>query len=142
VLRSFATEEFVAWYARLPPGDLDAIHYAVELLSASEGELDDAYDVRTVDGTSFPLRELRVGTQDRPFRLFFVVDLPHLSLLLLGGDRTAIRLESAHCDVDTAFYAHLRKWTERIWREYLDHAREHSLPPPFVSSGLGTAAPP
>jgi hypothetical protein len=56
------------------------------------------------------LRELRIQSVGRPFRVFYAFDPARQAVVLIGGDKTG----------DARFYERMVPLAERLWKEYLD----------------------
>jgi hypothetical protein len=54
------------------------------------------------------MRELRVQSQGRPLRVFYIFDVRRQAVLLIGGDKTG----------DKRFYETMVPKAERVWVEY------------------------
>jgi hypothetical protein len=111
VVEVIVTDEYLAWYDRLDdPGaeDVDVTVGILESLGVALG----APRSSDIKGASFALRELRLQSNARPFRIFYAFDPLRQAVLLIGGDKTGIS--------DKRFYAQMIPLAERIWQEYLD----------------------
>jgi hypothetical protein len=106
-----ATDEFVAWYNRLDEATSDDVDVTVGVLE-SQGVALGAPRSSDIKGASFALRELRLQSMARPFRIFYAFDPRRQAVLLIGGDKTGVS--------DKRFYAQMIPLAERIWREYID----------------------
>ena len=106
-----ATDEFVAWYQGLDENTSDDVDVAVGVLE-SQGVALGATRSSDIKGASFALRELRLQSMARPFRIFYAFDPRRQAVLLLGGDKTGVS--------NKLFYARMIPLVERIWQEYLD----------------------
>lgn len=105
------TDEFVAWYEALDDPGADDVDVAVGLLEAQGVRL--GYPRSSeIKGASFALRELRIQSNGRPFRVFYAFDPVRQAVLLIGGDKTG----------DARFYDRMLPLAERIWKEYLDES--------------------
>ena len=82
-----ATDEFVAWYQGLDENTSDDVDVAVGVLE-SQGVALGAPRSSDIKGASFALRELRLQSMARPFRIFYAFDPRRQAVLLLGGDKT------------------------------------------------------
>jgi len=62
-----------------------------------------------IEGSRYPLRELRIQSGGRPLRVFYAFDPLRQAVLLLGGDKTG----------DNRFYIAMIPRVEAIWEAYL-----------------------
>ena len=62
-----------------------------------------------IQGSHYPLRELRIQSGGNPFRVFYAFDPLRQAVLLLGGDKTG----------DKCFYDRIIPEVEQIWEQYL-----------------------
>ncbi len=76
------TGEFERWYRGLDQSDQDRIIAAAQVLRDRGPGLGRPL-VDSVKGSSFPMKELRVGTM----RILFVFDPRRVAVLLIGGDK-------------------------------------------------------
>jgi hypothetical protein len=105
------TDEFVEWYRGLDDPGSDDVDVAVGVLE-SWGVGLGAPRSSEIKGASFALRELRLQSNARPFRIFYAFDPRRQAVLLIGGDKTGVG--------NKRFYAQMIPLAERIWQEYLD----------------------
>jgi hypothetical protein len=104
-----ATDEFTDWYNDLDePGseDVDVSVGVLERLGVALGYPRSS----AIEGTSFALRELRIQSRGRPFRVFYAFDPKRQAVLLIGGDKTG----------NARFNETMIPLAERLWKEYLD----------------------
>lgn len=103
-----ATDEFAEWYLDLNTADAKAVARVVGLLEVKGVLLDYPYST-AIEGSDYPIRELRIQSGGRPLRAFYAFDPKRRAVLLLGGDKTG----------DKRFYqTHIPK-VERLWVAYL-----------------------
>lgn len=104
-----ATDEFVAWFRSLDSQAGESVEDAVFRLEQAGVRLGHPYS-SAIKGTKVAMRELRVQSGGRPFRIFYAFDPKRDAVLLLGGDKTG----------DERFYERLLPQAERIWAQYLE----------------------
>jgi hypothetical protein len=102
------TKEFEAWYQDLDEKDTEAVTRVVGLLEALGVALPSPYS-SGIEGTRFPLRELRIQSGGHPLRVFYAFDPTRSAVLLIGGDKKG----------DDRFYERMIPIAERIWLDYL-----------------------
>lgn len=103
------TNEFEEWFLALDDRDSTAVARVVGLLEAKGTGLGFPYS-SAIEGSKYPLRELRIQSGARPLRVFYAFDPLRQALLLLGGDKTG----------DNRFYIVLIPKAEALWEDYLD----------------------
>ncbi len=102
------TDEFEQWFLALDDGDSMAVARVVGLLEAKGITLGFPYS-SAIEGTRYPLRELRIQSGGKPLRVLYAFDPLRQAVLLLGGDKTG----------DNRFYMTLIPRAESIWESYL-----------------------
>ncbi len=102
------TDEFEQWFLALDDGDSMAVARVVGLLEAKGTTLGFPYS-SAIEGTRYPLRELRIQSGGKPLRVLYAFDPLRQAVLLLGGDKTG----------DNRFYMTLIPRAESIWESYL-----------------------
>ena len=102
------TDEFNDWYAGIGDSEADSVAVAVERLEQLGVTLPFPHS-SAIEGTKFPLRELRIQSGGRPIRIFYAFDPSRDAVLLIGGDKTG----------DDRFYERMVPVAEAIWVEYL-----------------------
>jgi hypothetical protein len=102
------TDEFEAWFEELDGPDTDAVARVVDMLEMQGPTLPFPYS-SAIKGASIALRELRVQSRGRPFRVFYAFDPVRQAVLIIGGDKTG----------DDRFYERMVPLSERIWAQYL-----------------------
>jgi hypothetical protein len=105
------TDDYVAWYDTLDDPGADDVDVVIGLLEALGVGLGFPRSSEIKDA-SFALRELRIQSNGRPFRVFYAFDPKRQAVLLIGGDKTG----------DARFYDRMLPLAERIWKEYLDES--------------------
>jgi hypothetical protein len=111
LIEIIATDDFAQWYRDLDDAGSEDVDVAIGVLE-SRGVSLGAPRSSEIKGTSFALRELRLQSNARPFRIFYAFDPRRQAVLLIGGDKTGIG--------NKRFYAQMIPRAERIWQEYLD----------------------
>lgn len=87
---------------------MEAVTESVEVLA--EKGVDLGYPSSSaIQGSKYPLRELRVQSRGRPLRVFYSFDPRRQAVLLIGGDKTG----------KDRFYRTFVPRAERIWEGYL-----------------------
>ena len=81
------TDEFGRWWDTLDVAAQDDIDRCVMLLSEHGPMLGFPYSSE-IKGSSIALRELRVQSNGRPFRILYAFDPIRSALLLLGGNKS------------------------------------------------------
>lgn len=103
-----ATDEYEAWYSALEPTEQAAVINVVTKLRVLGYELAAPHS-SALEGTDFPLRELRPKQGRSPLRIVYAFDPARQAVLLIGGDKAG----------DPRFYRRMIATAEQIWREYL-----------------------
>src|SRR5690554_5770319 len=102
-------KEFIDWYNDLNEADTDAVTRSVDRLAKAGVTLRFPY-CSAVKGTRYPLRELRVKTRGKQFRILYAFDPKRQAILIIGGDKVG----------DDRFYERTVPRAEKLWDEYLD----------------------
>jgi hypothetical protein len=106
------TNQFDEWFAHSDNVNEDArvsIYAVVEALRVMGPSLGRQY-VNSVKGSRHEnMKELRVQSQVRPFRIFFAFDLLRQAVLLIGGDKTD----------DKLFYERMLPIADTLYDNYL-----------------------
>jgi hypothetical protein len=106
------TSQFSEWFATAESVDEDArvsIYVAIEVLKRMGPNLGRPY-VDTVKGSRHEnMKELRVQSKGRPFRIFFAFDPFRQAVLLIGGNKTG----------DKRFYTRLLHIADTLYEHYL-----------------------
>lgn len=103
------TDEFLGWYEDLTEADGDAVFRVVGLLEDRGLALGHPYSSAIKGARQHPLRELRVQSQGRPLRVFYVFDPRRQAVLLVGGDKTG----------DERFYERMVPVAEGLFDDWL-----------------------
>lgn len=107
------TEVFETWYLDLDKADSEAVDRVVGLLEVKGTSLGMPYS-SGIQGSQYPLRELRVQSRGHPLRVFYVFDPRRQAVLLLGGDKTG----------QSRFYETFVPKAEALFEEYLKGLEE------------------
>ena len=108
MIEVLGTDEFEQWFLALDDSDSMAVARVVGLLESKGTALGFPYS-SAIEGTKYPLRELRIQSGGKPLRVFYAFDPLRQAVLLLGGDKTG----------ESRFYATLIPRVEVIWESYL-----------------------
>lgn len=110
------TDEFKGWYEALPLDEQESVFRVVTLLEELGTALRFPYS-SALQGSRYPLRELRIQHRGRPLRVFYAFDPERHAVLLLGGDKGG----------KPRFYERYVPWAEAVWEQYLaERAAERS----------------
>lgn len=102
------TDEFRGWYEDLSNEEQESVQRVVARLE-EVGVLRGSPYSSDIKGTEYPLRELRIQHEGRPFRVFYAFDPKRQAVLLIGDDKTG----------KDRFYEQMLPTAEKLWREYL-----------------------
>jgi len=108
-------DEFVQWFESLDVTVQERIYKVVSLLEASGVSL--GVPSSSLEGTTSPLRELRVSVNGRPVRIFYAFDVLRRAVLLCGGDKSG----------EKRFYETQIKRAERLWDAHCSLVEEEEL---------------
>jgi hypothetical protein len=108
VTEVIGTDEFSAWFFGLDDLDTKSVVRIVELLETSGTTLEFPYS-SSILGTNIALRELRVRSQGKSLRIFYIFDPLRQAVLLIGGTKNDSK----------RFYTIFIPQAEQIWFEYL-----------------------
>jgi hypothetical protein len=112
VVEVVVTGEFKDWYEALPLTEQESVFRAVTRLEELGTKLGFPYS-SAIQGSRYPLRELRIQHQGRPFRVFYIFDPERAAVLLLGGDKSG----------KARFYEQCVPQAEALWEQYLRELR-------------------
>ena len=112
-----ATDECKAWLETLDEAAFDAVDFAVDLLVRCGPELGYPHSSKINGSRHAQMRELRVQSGGRPFRLFYAFDPRRTAILLVGGDKTG----------DKRFYDRMIPIADELYDIYLDELRKEGL---------------
>jgi hypothetical protein len=102
------TEDFEEWLVGLLPREREQVLHVVKLLEIMGLQLPYPYS-SALEGSRYPLRELRPKRGDSPLRVVYGFDPKREALLLLGGDKGD----------DKRLYEHIIPKAERLWKDHL-----------------------
>ncbi len=102
------TDPFRAWYEALPMAEQESVFRVVTLLEELGTKLGFPYS-SAIQGSRYPLRELRVQHRGRPIRLLYAFDPERQAVLQLGGDKSG---------KDRFYEEHVPR-AEDLWERYL-----------------------
>jgi hypothetical protein len=108
VTEVIGTDEFSAWFFSLDDLDTKSIVRIVELLETRGTTLEFPYS-SSILGTNIALRELRVRSQGKSLRIFYIFDPLRQAVLLIGGTKNNSK----------RFYTTFIPQAEQLWFEYL-----------------------
>ncbi len=103
-----ATREFEQWVEALSHREQKSVLQVVKILEQAGVALGEPYS-SALEGTKYPLRELRPKRGKSPLRIVYAFDPRREALLLLGGDKGA----------DKRFYERAIAKAEQLWDEHL-----------------------
>ena len=104
------------WYEGLSIEEQESVFRSITLLEQLGTSLGFPYS-SAIQGSRYPLRELRIQHKGRPLRMFYAFDPERQAVLLLGGDKGG----------DDRFYQEQVPRAEAIWEQYLrEHERRRS----------------
>ncbi len=103
------TEEFTLWFKDLDLDTKKDILISIEILKEFGPKLGRPH-VDTIAGSKIKnLKELRINSKNRPFRIFFVFDPERNAVLLIGGNKATSK----------KFYPNMIKKSEDLYSDYL-----------------------
>ena len=102
------TDEFADWYGALDVQAAEAVVHVVTLPEELGVTLTFPHSSK-INGSRYPLRELRVQAGGRPLRVFYAFDPRRDAVLLIGGDKTG----------KDRFYQEMVPRAEGLWAAYL-----------------------
>lgn len=110
------TEEYQEWFETLDTAAKEDIRAKVRVLGTFGPSLGRP-NVDTVKGSQFSnMKELRVKSNKRSFRIFFAFDPKRRALLLIGGNKGGAG--------DKDFYAAMIPLADRLFAEYLEDIKD------------------
>src|SRR3970040_1874692 len=99
------TDVFVSWWSALPEPHREAVTRGVDRLELYGTSLGHPYSSKLKASRHRRMRELRILSSGRPFRVFYAFDSRRIALVLLGGDKTG----------DNRFYERLIPQADRLY---------------------------
>lgn len=104
------TGEFGDWYKTLDADAQEDIYEYLEVLKKLGPKLGRPY-VDTIKGSQYPnMKELRVQSKGRPFRIIFAFDPERTAVLLTGGNKKG----------DKRFYKIMIPIADKLFSKYLE----------------------
>ncbi|MGD9765899.1 MAG: type II toxin-antitoxin system RelE/ParE family toxin [Candidatus Binatia bacterium] len=103
------TRQFHAWVDALDRNAREAVFEVIEMLKDRGVHLREPH-TKSIEGTTYPLRELRTKALRRAVRAIYAFDPRRDAVLLIGGIKAGN---------DKHFYKGIVPKAERIWIEYL-----------------------
>lgn len=104
------SQEFTEWLTSLNDDTFDDVQAMIELLKEYGYNLARPYADTLKDSDLTNLKELRIQSNGRPLRAFFVFDPLRQAVILYAGDKTG----------DKRFYKKMIPLAETIYQRYLD----------------------
>lgn len=111
------TDEFLEWYWDLPEEVSYRIGRSVLLLQKRGPHLTFPHTSKVIQSRHANMRELRVQSGGRPYRILYAFDPRRTAILLLGGKKTG----------DDRWYDVNVPRADRLYEIYLDEIREEGL---------------
>ncbi len=107
------TAEYDDWYLSLSRKDAAAVDWLVSLLKQSGFTLGFPYS-SAIEGSRYPLRELRKKSSGHVLRVIYAFDPERRALLLTGGNKRG----------DKRFYERAIPEAERLWNGHISARKE------------------
>lgn len=108
------TEIFSEWFEALDLPARESIYEKILVLKELGPALGRPY-VDTVNGSKFKkMKELRIQSRNRPFRIFFAFDPKRDAILLVGGNKAGKK----------RFYEEMIPLADQLFTEYLEDTNE------------------
>jgi hypothetical protein len=104
-----ATDDFRDWYYELDNTDADKVFQIIGMLEAAGVSLKFPYS-SNIEGSKYPLRELRVQSKGQPLRILYAFNPKRNALLILGGDKGG---NDCWYDVNVPL-------AEKLWEKHLE----------------------
>ena len=111
------TNEFEAWWEDLSDSQQRSITAGIELLEEHGPTLDHPYTSAINSSRHGNMRELRIQSGGRPFRVFYAFDPRRTAILLIGGDKTG----------DDRFYTTLVNRADELYDTHIEELRLEGL---------------
>lgn len=108
MIEVIGTDEFGDWFESLTESERGSVATIVDLLEMQGTSLPFPYS-SAIKGSKLAMRELRIQSGGKPFRVFYVFDPKRQAVLLLGGDKTG----------DKRFYDAMIPKCESLYADYL-----------------------
>lgn len=111
------TDEFGDWWVRLTESEQEDIAAVVELLAELGPGLGFPYSSGVAGSRHGHMRELRIQSGGRPFRVFYAFDPRRTPILLIGEGKTG----------NNRFYKRFVPLADRLYDEHLKELKEEGL---------------
>ncbi|MDE2842796.1 MAG: type II toxin-antitoxin system RelE/ParE family toxin [Chloroflexota bacterium] len=111
------TDEFESWWTDLSESQQISIAAGVGLLEERGPTLDYPFTSAINSSRHSNMRELRIQSGGRPFRVFYAFDPRRTAILLIGGDKTG----------DNRFYTTLVCRADDLYDEHIDELQLEGL---------------
>lgn len=109
------TDEIAGWIVQLDDDAKEAIYKHLLILKNIGPSLGRPYVDTIKDSKYKNMKELRVQSKKRLFRIFFVFDPDRNAILLIGGDKRG----------DKRFYQRLTPIADKLYEKYLQERRKN-----------------
>ena len=103
------TDDFKGWYEELSLGEQQSVERVVKLLIERGVNLEFPYS-SGINGSRFPMRELRIQHAGSPYRVLYAFDTVRNAVLLVGGVKTG---------KGNRWYEQAIRLADRLFDEYL-----------------------
>jgi hypothetical protein len=113
------TDEFGAWWATLADAEQENISAVAQLLMEHGPDLPFPYSSGVEGSKHGHMRELRVQSGGRPFRIFYAFNPTRTAILLIGGNKTG----------DKRFYKKMIPIADRLYDEHIAELNREGLIP-------------
>lgn len=107
------TDEFIAWYQALEDEDAVKVTEDIDLLERF-GVNHGFPHTSQIKGSKYGLREIRIKSKGKQFRVFYAFDEKQQAVVLLGGRKTD----------EKKFYKRWVPKAEKLWEEYLKERQQ------------------
>ena len=111
------TDEFEDWWKDLTEAGQEDISAGVELLMERGPDLPFPYSSAVNGSRHAHMRELRVQSGGKPWRVFYAFNPRRTAILLIGGDKTG----------DGRFYRRMIPVADRLYDEHIEELRRERL---------------
>ena len=111
------TDEFGEWFGEQIESVQDDIDRSVGLLEAKGPQLPFPHSSGLSSSRHDHMRELRVQSAGRPYRIFYAFDPRRTAILLIGGDKTG----------DGRFYDRMLPIADQLYDTYIDEISKEGL---------------
>ena len=111
------THEFSDWWDELRLPEQRSISAGIDLLELRGPGLGFPYTSGIRGSRHTNMRELRVQSRGRPFRIFYAFDPRRTAIILLGGDKTG----------DDRFYTRFVPLADQLYDDHLAELRREGL---------------